>query len=194
MRNNYNLGCWETINRLNSFSNVISPNLTGLVMHSACCYTYSLMWRAISSLRLHHDWHLLNIRRFSRQVKKQPIYRYLLHISALLPMTFGHVFSPPISNTTFFATLILYDDIFLVELVTAGIDGGTLLIIERKAIKWHPYNIQQLRKSLVWASVGQKFCPWHQGGQWSAASARSSSRAWPEGHQQGWWWGGGLVF
>lgn len=40
MRNNYNLGCWETINRLNLFSNVISPNLTGLVMHWVCCYTY----------------------------------------------------------------------------------------------------------------------------------------------------------
>lgn len=124
MRNNYNLGCWETINRLNLFSNVISPNLTGLVMHSACCYTYSLMWRAIGSLRLHHDWHLLNIHRFSRQVKKQPIYRYLLHISARLPMTFGHVFSPPILNATFFATLILYDDIFLVELVTLQVLMG----------------------------------------------------------------------
>lgn len=41
MRNHYNLGCWETINRLNLFSNVISPNLTGRVMHAACCYTYS---------------------------------------------------------------------------------------------------------------------------------------------------------
>lgn len=41
MRNHYNLGCWETINRLNLFSNVISPNLTGPVMHAACCYTYS---------------------------------------------------------------------------------------------------------------------------------------------------------
>ena len=41
MRNNYNLGCWETINRLNLFSSAISHNLTSPVMHSACCYTYS---------------------------------------------------------------------------------------------------------------------------------------------------------
>lgn len=41
MKNNYNLGCWETLNRLNLFSNVTSPNLTGPVTHPACCYTYS---------------------------------------------------------------------------------------------------------------------------------------------------------
>lgn len=37
--NNYNLGCWDTVNRLNLLSNVISPNRTGLVTRAPRSYT-----------------------------------------------------------------------------------------------------------------------------------------------------------
>lgn len=51
MRNNYNLGCWETINRLNLLSNVISPNRTGPVTRGGSS-TASQPWQAAGSLGL----------------------------------------------------------------------------------------------------------------------------------------------
>lgn len=46
----------------------------------------------------------------------------------------------------------------------ADVDGGIFQIIKRGVTKQHSSNIQGVRKTLVWASVGRELCLQQQGG------------------------------
>lgn len=124
MRSDYNLGCWETMNRLNLLSSVISPSRTGPVTRARCSSAASrpLSCDSCQRPRAHLHWHSCKYTRIFKAAHKELLYVCVLHISTLLAPISGRAFSPHALNTTF----ILYEIMVLVELTTLQVLKGAL--------------------------------------------------------------------